>query len=417
MSQLSIELHPLRPAVRRDAPVTLDLLIRIVPPPINSATAQRPPLNLALVLDRSGSMAGNQKIGFSRQAAAFAVEQLLPTDRVSVTIFDDVVETIVPSTTAEHKAAIIARINAVEPRNSTALHAGWQEGGRQVQQHRMAEGLNRVLLLTDGLANVGVTTTDAICADVKSLSREGVGTTTLGVGRDYNEDLLEAMARSGDGNYYFIESPVQLADTFQTEMLGLMATVGRALVLALQPGEGVVVADVLNDLSRDPEGRLSLPNLILGIPLEVVLRLNVPPRDRADDLLDLILTWTHPQDGPQRSQARLSLPTVREAEWNLLAADVTVQERVALQLAGRYKREATRFLEQGDAEGARPWLAQARQVLAGLPRTTDLDQEERDLVMLDARLEEGDYETCNKMAKYQHYNRSQTRGWTQQPKD
>jgi Ca-activated chloride channel family protein len=416
MSQLSIELHPLRPAVRRDAPVTLALLIRIVPPAINSATALRPPLNLALVLDHSGSMAGNQKIGFARQAAAFAVEQLLPTDRVSVTIFDDEVETILPSTPAEHKAAIIARISAVQPRNSTALHAGWQEGGRQVQQHLMPEGLNRVLLLTDGLANVGVTTSDAICTDVKSLANQGVSTTTLGVGRDYNEDLLEAMARSGDGNYYFIESPVQLADTFQTEMMGLMATVGRALVLELRPGEGVVVADVLNDLSHDPAGRLLLPNLILGIPLEVVVCLNVPPRNLANDLLDLTLTWTHPQDGPQCSQARLSMPTVGEVEWNALAADVTVQERAALQLAGRYKREASRFLERGDEEGARPWLAQARQVLAGLPRTADLDQEDQDLAALDARLEAADYDSCTKMAKSQHYSRSHTRSRTQFPK-
>src|SRR5262245_65682369 len=98
-------------------------------------------------------MDGRGKIEFARQAACFAVEQLLPTDRVSVTVFDDEVETVVPSTPADDKPTILARIRAVEPDGTTALHAGWAEGAAQVARHLAAGGLNRVLLLTDGLAN------------------------------------------------------------------------------------------------------------------------------------------------------------------------------------------------------------------------------------------------------------------------
>jgi Ca-activated chloride channel family protein len=263
-----------------------------------------------------------------------------------------------------------------------------------------------VLLLSDGLANVGETKPDAIATDVNRLAREGVSTTTMGLGDDYNEDLLEAMAQSGDGNYYYIESPRQLPDFFQTELKGLMATSGSKVSLGIEPQSGATVADVLNDLDRLPTGRLKLPNLIAGMPLLVVVRLNVPPLPVGDEVCRFRLAWDAPQGaGRQAVIASLRLPSVTGASWDALAANVEVQERATLLLMARFKKEATRCLERGDKDGALRWLNEARSLLASTPPTPEMTREAQALAEIEAYVESGEWMKFMKQAKYQAYRR------------
>lgn len=147
MSLPRIELIPFRAAVCLDRSLVLDVLVRIVPAALEQAV-RRPAINLGLVLDRSGSMAALNKIQFAREAAVCAIEQLLPSDRVSVTIFDEQIETIVPNTPATNKAAIVGLLRGVQPRGSTALHAGWAEGANMVGQSRFSLGM----IVAQGLA-------------------------------------------------------------------------------------------------------------------------------------------------------------------------------------------------------------------------------------------------------------------------
>jgi Ca-activated chloride channel homolog len=301
-------------------------------------------------------------------------------------------------------------IRHVHPGNATALHSGWKEGGTQVSRHLLAGGLNRVLLLSDGLANVGETNLDAIATDVNRLAREGVSTTTMGLGDDYNEDLLEAMAQSGDGNYYYIESPQQLADIFQTELKGLMATFGNAVSLGVEPQEGVTVADVLNNLDKSHDGQLKLPNLVAGMPILVVVRLNVPPIGQERDLCHFRLAWDAPkQAGRQEVTITLRLPSVTALIWDSLASTVEVQERAALLLMARLKKEATRCLEQGDLEAARRWLNEARPILADAPRTPEVQREEEAFAQIEAYMESGEWMKFTKHAKYQAHQRRQSK--------
>src|SRR5262245_40664081 len=293
MTEPSVELTPLYPAVRRDAPTALDVLVRITPP-VPAAPDRRPALNLGLVLDRSGSMQAHNKIDFARAAAAFVVRQLRPGDRASLTVFDHEVRTLAPNAPAEDPGRLEDLIRGVQPRGSTALHGGWREGAAQVAAHLVPGGLNRVLLLTDGLANVGETAPDVIAADVHRLAREAVSTSALGLGDDFHEDLLEAVARAGDGNYCYVESPAQLPDFFRAELSGLAATAGTAVTLAVEPRAGAAVADVLNDLDRMPDGRLKLPNLVAGLPVLVLVRLDVPPLATGAEVCRFRLAWDAP---------------------------------------------------------------------------------------------------------------------------
>lgn len=405
MTQPKLTVIPLRPAVRSDLPTTLDLLLTITPPPADTS-AVRPPLNLALVLDRSGSMGERNKITFAREAAVFAVRELLPTDRVSVVAFDDKVEVVVANAPASDAESVVRKINAIHPRGSTALHGGWQEGARQVQAHRQTEGVNRVLLLSDGLANVGESRPDVIANEVHTFATAGVSTSTLGVGDDYNENLMEAVARSGDGNYYYVESPAQLPSIFRTELLGLSATAGVDVTLALEPRAGVTVADVLTECDKTPDGRLRLPNLVCGVPVRVVLRLNVPALSGEQDLLRFRLDWHAPKDDIRQSaETRLVLPAVPGAVWDGLAENAEVKEHMLLHVVARQKQEAAKAVEAGDFQLAQHYNLANRQMLEAAPESPAIAQTIAEQDMIDADFDDGEMTKFKKRAKEQAYRR------------
>ncbi len=411
----TIELVPLRPAIRSDAPTTLDVLLKITPPD-PKVPVQRPRLNLGLVLDRSGSMASSNKLDFAREAAIFAVQQLLPTDRVSIVSFDDTVKTLVTNTLAEDKNRLVAVINGIHTGGGTALHDGWQEGAEQVVGQLIVGGLNRVLLLSDGLANVGKSNPDDIATDVHRMSKDGVSTTTLGLGNDYNEDLLEAMARSGDGNYYYVENPNQLHTIFLCELQELMATIGHGVTLQIETQSGVTVADVLNDLDKTPDDKLKLANLVMGMPILVLIRLNVPPMSMSQassQICSFKLEWNAPKEAERTSLvAALSLPAMSVANWDSLAENIDVQERAALLLIARYKKQATHHMEQGDIEAVKNIIADAKKILAAAPGTPEIKLEYDALAQIDALIESGDYMRFLKLSKHQSYRRRSSKPYS-----
>ena len=164
----------------------------------------RPNLNLGLVMDRSGSMHGRGKLEYAKKAACLLVDNLKPTDRLAVVEYDDRVSVVWPSSLVETPQMIKRRIMRLSPGGSTNLTGGMMKGVEEVLGQAQKNSLNRVLLLSDGLANQGITNPHEIKNLVRGSNAKGVQISTMGLGSDYNEDLMQAIAENAGGNYYYV---------------------------------------------------------------------------------------------------------------------------------------------------------------------------------------------------------------------
>ncbi len=340
---------------------TVDVLIRITPPEVDTGINLRPKLNLSLVLDRSGSMQG-EKMVRAREATAYCIDQLLPADRLSVVIFDNLIDVLIPSQLAENKAQLKGLLQEIYARNSTALHEAWVRGGMQVSEHLTGGAVNRVVLITDGLANEGLTNVDSIVSQVRGLADRSVSTSTIGIGDDFNEDLLIPMASAGGGNSWHVKTADDMQRIFAVELEGLIAQVAHTVTLGLVPADGVRLADVLNDFEMGETGRYKLPNLQAGLPMDVVVQLRVPEQTEGTKLrlLDLRLGYT-----PQEMKAAEVSKQVFEVEFaspeavELLPVDHEVAKAVQMLMNARARAEAVRRMDAGDYVGSQQVLRQA----------------------------------------------------------
>ena len=347
---------------------TVDVLVRVTPPESAGAAPARRRLNLGVVLDRSGSMQG-AKMERAREAAAYCVEQLLPADRLGVVIFDDVVEVLVPSSPVEDKAGLKRLLANVQARGSTALHEAWVRGGMQVSEHLDETAVNRVLLITDGLANVGLTGTDEIVSQAGGLFERGVSTSTVGIGADFNEDLLIPMARAAGGNAWHVAEAADMRRIFAAELEGLLAQFARDVSLGLVPSDGVRVADVLNDFEPTETGRYRLPDLQAGSPLDVVLRLHLPGRAAGERMriLDLRVGYT-PREarGAEVLRQAFEVEFAEAEEAEALPPNPEVTKAVRLLMNARARREAVSHMDRGDYAAAASVIGRAREATVAL---------------------------------------------------
>jgi Ca-activated chloride channel family protein len=403
---INVEVRPLKSALS-SAGGEMPVMLRITPERLAEAGA-RPRINLALVLDRSGSMSGTP-LQQAKAGARAAIELLAGDDRVSVVTYDDEVDVIVPNMPAADKARILGAVSNVDSGGMTALHAGWLEGAAQASQSLDSAALNRVVLLTDGLANRGETNLDTVCSDVAGVRAHGVTTSSLGLGREFNEDLLEGMAHAGGGNYYLAESAEQLRSIFAAELHGLSATAGRQVRLSFRPEAArAEVAEVLNDLPEE-EGHLILPDLMAGLPLEIgaILRVPVLPEGEAE-LGSARLVWQNPDGEAFELSLPLRLDVVSRGAFSELPEDPEVASLIAELRAARMKREATVALDRGDRAAASAILSRAREGLNSAPQTARIRGELEELGLLDSAMSQMDDVLARKRMKSQAYRKSRS---------
>jgi len=232
-----LQLIPLRFGVNSQEVCKIDLLVRIEPT-APEKLPDRPRLNLSLVLDRSGSMAG-AKIEKARQAAMQLVDRLRPDDVFSLVTFSDEAQVVVPAQHVEDKDALKEKIEGVEAGGSTALYAGVKLGADQLDEFVSSKRINRVILLSDGLANVGPSTPRDLRRLGSRLAERGMSVTTLGVGDDYNEDLMAGLAEASDANYYYVQDTEKLPEIFAKELGELMTVAVRDVRIEIICPDGV----------------------------------------------------------------------------------------------------------------------------------------------------------------------------------
>ncbi|MGA3144792.1 MAG: VWA domain-containing protein [Verrucomicrobiota bacterium] len=199
---------------------------------------RRTPLNLAVVLDKSGSMTG-AKLEKTKQAALQLVDRLAPNDVFSLVIFSDEARVLVPAQKVEDKEALKEKIESIEAGGSTALYAGVKTGARQLQEYFSSKRINRVILLSDGLANVGPSSTRDLRRLGSDLAEKGISVTTIGVGDDYNEDLMAGLAEASDANYYYVQDTEKLPEIFAKELGELLTVAAREIRIEITCPDGV----------------------------------------------------------------------------------------------------------------------------------------------------------------------------------
>lgn len=346
------------------------LMIKLTAP--GEEAAARPAQNLSFVIDRSGSMSG-EKLAYTRQAVSFAIGHLGRQDHCSVVTFDDTVRVIAPSQQMENKDALKQAVRSIRSGGCTNLSGGMLQGLQQVRLAYREGQVNRVLLLTDGLANVGITDPARLVAKAGEMAAGGVTLTTFGLGEDFAEDLLMAMADTGRGNFYYIQSPDQIPGIFQEELAGLLNTAAQNLAVTLRPGAGVAVAGVLGyPFTRGDGVTVSLPDIFSGETKLLLVELFISPRaEGTHHLLDLTLEYADVREnlGLVSLQAGLAV-NFRAGAGDGPVENLEVIKQVELFRCAEAKEEAIRLADRGDYEGGKKALADRLQSINHLVAET-----------------------------------------------
>jgi len=195
----------------------------------------RQPLNLALVIDRSTSMRG-ARIDNVKLAARELVDSLQENDRLALVAFSDRAEVIAPSTRATDKRSLVSAISRLVPGGGTEIYRGLLAGMQEVRQYANKNSINHVILLTDGRTYGDE---EAALAEAKLAGSAGIGISALGIGEDWNDLFLDALARHGNGICEYINAPSQLQYLLGEQIRGLGATVVRGLRLRIKPADYV----------------------------------------------------------------------------------------------------------------------------------------------------------------------------------
>ena len=379
--KFKITTHWLRPLVPASGGETT-LLIRLIAAPDPNARLAAP-VDVAFVLDRSGSM-GGEKLALAKEGISLALERLRPTDRMALVIYDDEVEVVQPLTDASETA--LARLQrALRPLDaggSTFLSGGWIAGCQELANAPAGDTgrtrIRRVILLTDGLANVGILDPQELAKHASQLRKRGIVTTTVGVGLGFDEGLLFAMAEAGGGNFVYAENAQVLRNFFAQELQEMLQIASTATTLHLtfpHRVRGKLVSAF--PVERDGKTfKVAVGDVPAGDVIDLVFTITGEP-GAPGDLLPFRASchWTDPTTDYRHRWDVSPSPLERASAEEVAAtpADQLVAERAALQHAAAERRAGLELDRAGRHRESRARMEQSVAYLRAAPRSEEVD--------------------------------------------
>lgn len=342
------------------------LTINVAAPDDIGASFRRP-VDLAVVIDASGSMSARGKIDYAKRAAKLLASNMEHDDTYSLVVFNDDASTVVPATRASDVASIHRAIDRIYEGGGTNLYAGMDRGAREVRESLDQAAVGRVVVLSDGNANVGVTDGSALSRFAADLASDGVTLSTIGLGLDYNEDLLAQLADMGGGTYDFVDDPRELEGVFSDELERTASVVARRTSVEIRLPDGVEPVEVIGwDAVRTPDGwRVYLGDVYSGDTRKIVARVRVegasageqPVASIVADYEDLI------DDAMAQTHARaVATVTADQAEVDA-SIDPTRSAAASEAYGSWYLEKSTRAYAEGNQTRSRELLRQGQEVL------------------------------------------------------
>ena len=324
---------------------------------------KRAPINLALVIDRSTSMSGD-RIEKAREAAILAINMLEDDDIISIIAYDNDAHVVIPATKARNKQKLIKTINdKITPQGWTALFAGVSKGIKEVNKFHKKEYVNRIILLSDGQANIGPSSTKELADLGIVAAKQGIAVTTIGLGDDYNEDLMTALASYSDGNHAFVEKSADLEAAFIHEFKDVMSVVAQEVTVTIHLQDGVKPVRLLGREGKIKGNDITVKMNQLYSNQEKYVLLEVIPligkENEKKPLADVVISYDNLQTGKKdnlkdqidiaysKSEQRVKQAVQEEIVVDSVIQKTNIENEKAIKLLDEgNKAEASRIIQQ-----------------------------------------------------------------------
>ena len=413
-SALDLDVRPENKTILIPGPGTGNLQIRIIAPDVEPLE-DRPPLNLSLVIDKSGSMGNERKMDHVRMAAHRLVERMNANDFLSIVTYDQSVRVVTRARRVRDRQYFHRLIDGIYPGGRTYLSGGLEEGYRQAKRARRKGYINRVLLLSDGLANVGIVDRHELARRAGGIYESGISISTFGVGYQFDEDLMTKVARGGGGSYYYINNPEDITAALSREFTMVSRTVATEVEIIIRLKDDCRFDSVLGH-SFNREGDLvviRVGDLSAGERRTLMAKLQVTTEEMGErQVADVSLRYRDPVSGLLKTDRSMPvfLEIVQDPERHSQGYDIDVVERKTVMESNSIAEEAAGRVDAGDREGALGILKKFAEALKKAAPTSPAAKEElesnrayQDQIMGMDEMDDRELNEVQKGVKYRSY--------------